>query len=514
MNHQTWVAIAAVLAVGLLLILIIKVKLQEFLALLVTTLLFGLVIGTGPTELMKLVVAEMGDTLGQLALVIALGAIFGTVLQRAGAAERIAITLVDKFSDRTVSWGLGLAGFLVATSVYIDVAIVILVPMLYGVAQRTGKSLLHYGIPLCAGLSCAYTFMPPAPGPLATAGIMHADIGLVILFGIVCGIPAVSVAGPLFGRFIAKRIFVVPPTMVAANIGGGSASGSTGSTGGTDPHGGEASGGTTQGGSDVGSGGTSVADPGRAATRPDTVTQVRDSKAGTAPVRPGNPDTLPSFGGVVAALLMPLVLILIGTIGRVIGGESTGVQVLTFIGNPIIALLLTCLFSLWAFGIKRGASRGDLQRLASDALGPAGMIILVTGAGGVFGGVLISSGLGETLSSAMRDASIPLVVFGFVVAAVMRISQGSGLVAMITGATFSNSLAESLGASNVTIALTCIAIACGGAGFSHVNDSGFWMANRYFGMSVANTLKSWTIMKSLVGLTGFGMVLILSIFVS
>ena len=510
MNHQTWVAIAAVLAVGLLLVLIIKVKLQEFLALLVTTLLFGLVIGTGPTELMKLVVAEMGDTLGQLALVIALGAIFGTVLQRAGAAERIALTLVDKFSDRAVSWGLGLAGFLVATSVYIDVAIVILVPMLYGVAQRTGKSLLHYGIPLCAGLSCAYTFMPPAPGPLATAGIMHADIGLVILFGIICGIPAVSVAGPLFGRFIAKRIFVVPPTMVAANIGGGSASGGTG---GTDPHGDSAPGGTAHGGSG-GSGGTSVAAPGTGVARPDTATQVRDSKTDTTPVGPGNPDTLPSFGGVVAALLMPLVLILIGTIGRVIGGDSAGVQVLTFIGNPIIALLITCLFSLWAFGLKRGASRGDLQRLASDALGPAGMIILVTGAGGVFGGVLISSGLGETLSSAMRDASIPLVVFGFVVAAVMRISQGSGLVAMITGATFSNSLAESLGASNVTIALTCIAIACGGAGFSHVNDSGFWMANRYFGMSVANTLKSWTIMKSLVGLTGFGMVLILSIFVS
>ncbi|MEN0136217.1 MAG: hypothetical protein AAGC80_13785 [Rhodococcus sp. (in: high G+C Gram-positive bacteria)] len=511
MNHQTWVAIAAVLAVGLLLVLIIKVKLQEFLALLVTTLIFGLAIGTGPAELMKLVVAEMGDTLGQLALVIALGAIFGTVLQRAGAAERIAITLVDKFSDRAVSWGLGLAGFLVATSVYIDVAIVILVPMLYGVARRTGKSLLHYGIPLCAGLSCAYTFMPPAPGPLATAGIMHADIGLVILFGIICGIPAVSVAGPLFGRFIAKRIFVVPPTMVAANIGGGNASGSTD---GTDPPGRTASVGTATGGSDGGADGTSAAAQGTGTTRPDSATQVRDSKTETAPVRPGNPDTLPSFGGVVAALLMPLVLILIGTIGRVIGGESPGVQVLTFIGNPVIALLLTCLFSLWAFGIKRGASRGDLQRLASDALGPAGMIILVTGAGGVFGGVLISSGLGETLSSAMRDASIPLVVFGFVVAAVMRISQGSGLVAMITGATFSNSLAESLGASNVTIALTCIAIACGGAGFSHVNDSGFWMANRYFGMSVANTLKSWTIMKSLVGLTGFGMVLILSIFVS
>ncbi|MFI6374435.1 GntP family permease [Streptomyces sp. NPDC050546] len=500
MSHETWVCTAAVLAIGVLLLLIIKFKVQEFLALLLTTLIFGLAVGNQPNDLMKLIVAEMGDSLGQLALVISLGAMFGTVLQRAGAAERIALTLVEKFSDRTVSWGLGLAGFLVATSVYIDVAIVILVPMLYGVAQRTGKSLLHYGIPLCAGLSCAYTFMPPAPGPLATAGIMNADIGLVILFGVICGIPAVSIAGPLFGRFIAKKIMVVPPALAVAGIGGGSASGSASPASLASP---ASSSGGGPGTADSSSSARSTG-PGAEATG---VMEM-------SPGRPGNPDTLPSFWGVVGALLMPLVLILIGTVGRVIGGDSTVVTFLTFVGHPVMALLITSLFSLWAFGLKRGASPGDLQRMASDALGPAGMIILVTGAGGVFGGVLIASGLGDTLSTAMRDASVPLVVFGFLVAAVMRISQGSGLVAMITGATFSSPLAESLGASDATIALTCIAIACGGAGFSHVNDSGFWMANRYFGMSVAETLKTWTVMKSLVGLTGFCMVLILSLFIS
>lgn len=348
MSHETWVVIAAILAIGFLLFLIIRLKLQEFLALVVTSIIFGLVIGSNPNELMRLIVAEMGDSLGQLALVISLGAIFGTVLQRAGAAERIALTLVDGFSDRTVSWGLGLAGFLVATSVYIDVAIVILVPMLYGVAQRTGKSLLHYGIPLCAGLSCAYTFMPPAPGPLATAGIMKADIGLVILFGVICGIPAVSVAGPLFGRFIARKIMVVPPAMTIASIGGGSASG-------------KARGGAKNG--------------------------VDASEAVERSIgEPGHPDHLPSFASVVGALMMPLVLILIGTSGRVIGGESPLVGILTFVGHPVMALLITCLFSIWAFGFRRGASASDLQRLASDALGPAGMIILVTGAGGVFGG--------------------------------------------------------------------------------------------------------------------------------
>ncbi|OZM79585.1 gluconate transporter [Pseudonocardia sp. MH-G8] len=473
MSYETWVVTAAVLAVGVLLTLIIVLKVQEFLALLLTTLAFGLAVGNGPTQLMDLIVGEMGDSLGELSLVIALGAIFGMILQHAGAAERIAVTLVERFSERTISWGLGLAGFLVATSVYIDVAIVVLVPMLYGVAQRTGKSLLHYGIPLCAGLSAAYTFMPPSPGPLAASGIMGADIGLVVLFGAVCGIPAVAVAGPLFGRFIARRIHVVPPTAIV---------GSTDVVAPAAP--------TTGGG----------------ATSPATATSAVEVR--TEPER-----DLPSFGSVVLALLMPLLLILVGTVGRLMGGESPVATALTFVGNPVIALLLTVLFSMWVFGVRRGIGRAELGRLAGTALGPAGNIILVTGAGGVFGGVLVSSGLGDTLSAAMRDASIPLVVFGFVVAAVMRISQGSGLVAMVTGATFSAPLAESLGASPATVALTCIAIACGGAGFSHVNDSGFWMANRYFGMNVADTLKSWTVMKSLVGLTGFAVVLVLSPFV-
>lgn len=465
LTHETWVVVAAVLAVALLLTMIIVFKVQEFLALLLTTLAFGLAVGTDPNALMDLIVEEMGSSLGELALVIGLGSIFGAVLQNAGAAERIATTLVEKYSDRTISWGLGAAGFLVATSVYIDVAIVILVPMLYGVARRTGKSLLHYGIPMCAGLSAAYTFMPPAPGPLAASGIMGADLGLVVLFGLLCGLPAVAVAGPLFGRFIAKRIYVEPPVLVPNSDVPAQVHSSSGSG---------------------------------------------DDQMGVLDDSVGSDDTdLPAFGAVVGMLVLPLLLILLGTVGREVDWVPGG-QVLTFFGHPVIALLVTCLVSLWAFGLRRGVRKDDLQKLVTAALGPAGMIILVTGAGSVFGGVLVASGLGDTLADAMKDANIPLVVFGFVVASVMRISQGSGMVAMITGATFSAPMAESLGASPEMVALTCVAIACGGAAFSHVNDSGFWMANRYFAMSVSDTLKSWTVMKTLVGVTGFLMVLLVS----
>ncbi|NUL45827.1 gluconate transporter [Cellulosimicrobium funkei] len=477
--HEAWVITAAVLAVALLLLLIIRFKWQEFVALIFVSIVFGIGIGSNPNEMLEFIVDEMGSSLGQLSLVIGLGAIFGMMLQRAGAAERIAITLVDKFSDKTVALGLSAAGFLVGTSVYIDVAIVILVPMLYGVAQRTGKSLLHYGIPLCAGLSTAYTFMPPAPGPLATAGIMNADVGLVILFGVICGFPAVIVAGPLFGKFISKRIYVAPPVTVGVDNPGGQGSDGTSSA-------------PEKGGGAAGHG-----------------VELQEGQVRVAVDDRGV--ALPSLASVLGALFLPLILIVVGTVGRLIGGQAG--EVFQFIGNPVIAMLVTCLFSLYFFGTRRKFSKEDLHLVATAALGPAGMIILVTGAGSVFGGVLVESGLGDTLSEAMQNASVPLVVFGFIVASVMRISQGSGLVAMVTGASFSAPLAEAMGASPAVVALTCIAIACGGAGYSHVNDSGFWMANRYFGMSVADTLKSWTVMKTLVALTGFVMVLILSIFI-
>ncbi|MET9109230.1 GntP family permease [Streptomyces zhihengii] len=482
MASSTWTLTAAAAAIALLLLLVIKFRMQEFLALLVTTLAFGLAVGTSPLALIDLVVEEMGGSLGQLALVISLGAVFGTVLQQAGAAERIATTLAGKFSDRNIAWGLSAAGFLVSISVYIDVAIVILVPMLYGIAQRTGKSLLYYGIPLCAGLSCAYTFMPPSPGPLAAAGIMDADLGLVILFGVLCGIPAVVVGGPLFGRLIARRVFVpVPAHLQVAGFAGG----------GSGPTGGE----VTEDG--AGEGGTGRDDGG--------------------PGDAGKPEerALPGFGAVVGALLLPLTLIVLGTVGdKALGEDSAWGTALAFVGHPVIALLLTCLYTLWFFGLRRGATTAELRELAGSALGPAGQIILITGAGGAFGGVLVESGLGTVLAESMKDAGIPLAVFGFLTASVMRICQGSGMIAMITGATFSAPLAHAMNAGSAQIALTTIAIACGGAAFSHVNDSGFWMANRYFGMTVADTLKSWTVMKTAVGCTGFATVLLVGVFVN
>jgi Gnt-I system low-affinity gluconate transporter len=473
MSETAWILTASVLAVVLLLLLIIRFRFQPFVALLVAAITFGLATGTAPLDLVEQIVDRMGGALGQVALIIGLGAIFGEVLQRAGAAERLATTLVERVPDRYLSWALGLAGFLVSIAVFIDVAIVILVPLLYAIARRTGRSLLYYGIPLCAGLSVTHTFIPPTPGPIATAGILGADLGLVIVYGVVCGLPAMAVAGPLFGRFIAKRIFVpVPAEADAVSV--------TAGNGAEGPRSGSGEGPSASGGAEDG-----AADP------------------------------LPSFGSVLGALLLPLVLILGGTTSSLLLTEGApAATVLGFVGHPVIALLLTCLYTLWFFGVRKGRSGKELQEMATKALAPAGVIILITGAGGVFGGLLVDSGLGEVLAAGMQQINMPIVLFGFLAAAVIRISQGSGTVAMITGATLTAPLLETIGASPSLAALTCVAVACGGTAFSHVNDSGFWMANRYLGMSVADTLRSWTVMKTLVGLTGLTVALVLTLFVT
>ncbi|EZH65620.1 gluconate transporter [Bacillaceae bacterium JMAK1] len=449
MIEVTWLIVVSVLAMTMLLFLIIKTKLQAFLALLVASVFVGLSVGMSPQDLLEHIEEAMGSTLGFVALIIGLGAMFGEVLRASGGSERLAITLIEKFSDKNITWALGLSGFLISIAVFIDVAIIILVPLIYSIALRTKKSLLYYGIPLTAGLSVTHTFVPPTPGPIATASIIGADLGYVILFGIIAGVPAMIVAGPLFGKFISKRIFVPVPERIAKE----------------------------------------------------------------------NPtydmSKLPSFRSVLFILLLPMILILTNTVSAQLLPEGFILrEILMFIGNPIIALLLVCLLTLWFFGTKRGFSKDELQKISTKALEPAGIIILITGAGGVFGQTLIASGIGEVLAEGMQRINMPILLFGFITASLVRISQGSGTVSMITGASLVAPLLEFYDLGEPMLALLVIAIACGGTAFSHVNDSGFWMANRYFGMSVKDTLKSWTVMKTLVGLTGLTVVLILSLFVS
>ena len=442
---MVYLASVVVCAVIILLLLIIRWKMQPFIALLVVSMFTALAAGMPPGKVMECVQNGMGGTLGFIAVVVGLGAMFGQMLEISGGAERLTLTLLRLFGKDKADWAVSLAGFVVAIPVFFDVGFIILVPLIYALARETKRSLLYYGIPLLAGLAVTHAFVPPTPGPIAVAQLVGADLGRVILFGSLIGLPCAIAAGPLFGAWIARRIYAEVPEYM---------------TGGQ-----------------------------RAEVRT---------------------DGLPSFGLVFGILLLPLVLILVNTVtGALLTGPEHAAlrRVCAFIGHPFFALLAATLVAFTALGTCRGLSREKVNEIATSALAPAGLIILVTGAGGVFKQVLVDSGAGKALAEAMADIGVHPVWAAFLIALLVRAVAGSATVAMLTAGGI---IAPLLEGSPVEPALIVIAIAAGATAVSHVNDSGFWLVNRYFGLSAKDTLKSWTVMESIIGITGATLAWLLS----
>ncbi|UXH42499.1 GntP family permease [Rossellomorea vietnamensis] len=440
--------LVALAGIFLLLFLVIKTKLHAFVALLLVSLIVGIAAGMPLQEVVASIQSGMGGTLGFVAVVVGLGAMFGRMLEVSGGAERLAQTLINKFGEDKAQWSLGITGFLVAIPVFFDVGFIILVPIVYGLARKTGKSLLYYGIPLLAGLAVTHSFIPPTPGPIAVADLIGADLGWVILFGAIAGVPSMIIAGPLFAKWISKRIHAVVPDYMQAE-------------------------------------------------------EMEYDKE------------LPSFALIASLISIPLVLILLNTLSGVVLDEGNMIRsILTFLGHPFVALTIATLLTFVLLGTKRGYSRQEVQDIATKALEPAGIIILVTGAGGVFKQVLIDSGVGEVLGNMMAGSSLPPIALAFLIAMVVRVAQGSATVSMVTAAGLMSPLIETLGMQGPVLGLMVIAIASGATVFSHVNDSGFWLVNRYFGLDVKDTLKSWTVMETLIGFVGFAVVFILGIFIS
>ncbi|MEI2665259.1 GntP family permease [Rossellomorea sp. LJF3] len=440
--------LVALAGIFLLLFLVIRTKLHAFVALLLVSLIVGIAAGMPLQEVVASIQSGMGGTLGFVAVVVGLGAMFGRMLEVSGGAERLAQTLINKFGEDKAQWSLGITGFLVAIPVFFDVGFIILVPIVYGLARKTGKSLLYYGIPLLAGLAVTHSFIPPTPGPIAVADLIGADLGWVILFGTIAGVPSMIIAGPLFAKWISKRIHAVVPDYMQAE-------------------------------------------------------EMEYDKE------------LPSFALIASLISIPLVLILLNTLSGVVLDEGNIIRsILTFLGHPFVALTIATLLTFVLLGTKRGYSRQEVQDIATKALEPAGIIILVTGAGGVFKQVLIDSGVGEVLGNMMAGSSLPPIALAFLIAMVVRVAQGSATVSMVTAAGLMSPLIDTLGMQGPVLGLMVIAIASGATVFSHVNDSGFWLVNRYFGLDVKDTLKSWTVMETLIGFVGFAVVFILGIFIS
>ncbi len=439
--------VVACAGIALLLFMVIYLRTPAFLALIVTSLAVGLLSGLPPEQILLSIKNGMGGTLGFVAIVVGLGAILGQILESSGGVEQISNTLIKTFGMQKIQWSLGLTGFLVAIPVFFDVAFIILAPVLYGLANKSGRSLLYYAIPLLAGLAITHSFIPPTPGPIAVAELIHADLGWVILFGAIAGVPALIIAGPLFGKFIAQRIHVPVPL-----------------------------------------------------AHQHDQDEVDENQL--------------NFLWVISIVLLPLVLIMSATLSPFLFSPESGVYiVLNFIGHPFVALTLATVFAMLVANKKCRLGKQALLDIANKGLEPAGVVILITGAGGAFKQLLVDSGVGNVLAEMLVGAQFPIIILGFLIAAVTRVAQGSATVAMITAAGLMAPILELNPMSAAGLGVLVIAISSGATMLSHVNDSGFWLVSRYLGMDEKDTLKSWTVMTTLISLTGLASCIVLSLFV-
>ena len=383
--------VTTAISIAALLFLVLRVKLPAFIALLMVSLGFGLTVGMTPEDVINAVKEGMGGTLGFVAVVVGLGAMMGALLEQSGGVQAISSTILKKFGVEKSQLALGLIGFLVAIPVFFDIAFIILMPVLLGLQQKTQKPLIYFAIPLLAGLAVTHSFIPPTPGPIAVADILNADLGWVILFGAIAGLPAALVGGPLLTKHLmSQELF-------------------------------------------------------------NTDIKLEMEHEITEPENPIG------FTAAMLAILLPLVLILAATLTKMQLDSATPLSTaqhsILFLGHPFISLLLGCLVSWYAFGIQRGVPADGLMQAMTKALEPAGIVVLVTGAGGVFKQILVTSGAGADLAALLQAHSMPIIGFAFLVAAIVRVAQGSATVAMITAAGLTAPVAETINLTGPTLAL-------------------------------------------------------------
>ena len=462
--------------IAVLLFLVLKYKFQPFVALMLVSIIVALVAGVKPADLVATIEGGMGKTLGHIAIIIALGAMIGRIIELSGGAEALAKTLINRFGNKRTPLALTIAGFIVGIPVFFEVGVIILMPLAYGVARAARKPLLIFALPMCAALLSVHAFLPPHPGAVAAAGQLGADLGRVLMFGI----PMVAVLS-LIGYFIAGRMTRTTYPMtddIRAEVYG--------------PH----------------------------ITNQDLQAWARDDYSNTSEAAHAQklgleesasslaaslpPAPAPGFGLIVALILLPIVLILLGTLATtMLPIESTVRSILTVLGAPLVALLLDTLLCAWLLGSRRGWSRTQVSDVIGSALPGVAMVILIAGAGGVFGKVLVDTGIGAVVSEALRNTGLPVLALGFLLTLLLRAVQGSTTVALVTTAGILSPLIATLNLTPNHLALLCLAMGGGGLAMSHINDAGYWMFTKLAGLNVGDGLRTWTVLVTVLGTLGF-----------
>ncbi|KUI01205.1 permease [Mycolicibacterium acapulense] len=458
-------------AVAVLLFLIMKVKLHAFVALVLVSVLTALAAGIPVGDVPDAISYGFSNTLGSVALLVGFGVMLGRLLEVTGGAQVLADTLIARFGEKRAPFALGVAALLFGFPIFFDAGLVVFLPIIMTVARRFGGSLLLYGLPAAGAFAAMHALVPPHPGPVAAAEALGASIGVTLLVGAPVAILSWYIGVLLVSRAIGRRVHVDIPTALFGEINGGTMNSDRDGAGEV-PDG-------------AGAGGVATA-----------------------------ARTAPSFASVLGVLLLPFVLISFNTVldtlvtAGTLEENATWVRYLMLLGNTSVALLITVIVAAVVLGLRRGRSMDEVSALYDKALGPICSVILITGAGGMFGGVLRLSGIGSALSDSLSGLGISLIVQAFIIATLLRVAQGSATVALTTTAGLISAAAAEASLSSLHLTLLVIAIAAGATVLSHVNDSGFWLVSRFFGMDVKTTLKTWTVMETTLGLTAFGFSLV------
>ncbi|AMA52653.1 gluconate:H+ symporter [Bacillus inaquosorum] len=435
-----------IVAVGvlILLFLIIKVKLNTFVSLIVVSFLVAIGLGMDINKIVLSIEAGIGGQLGHLALVFGLGAMLGRLVSDAGGGYRIAITLIDKFGRKRIQAAVVIASFIIGIALFFEVGLVLLIPIVYAIAKELKMPFLYLGIPMAAALNVTHGFLPPHPAPTAISVAYGAHIGQVLLFGIIIAVPTTVIAGPLFNKFAMKRF------------------------------------------------------PG--------AYQKRGSLSAFGPRKEFQLDETPGFGISVVTSLFPVIFMAIATVFSLLLKEhSRGKDIIEFIGTPGTAMLISLLLALYTMGYARKIPMKEISKSLSESISQIAMMLLIIGGGGAFKQVLIDGGVGDYVADLFSQTNMSPLLVAWIIAAVLRLCLGSATVAALTTAGMAAPLME---AGSVNPALMVLATGAGSVIACHVNDAGFWMVKEFFGLSMKETFQTWTLLTTVLSVTGLGCVLL------
>jgi len=444
-----------IVAIGILALLglIMLLKLNTFISLIIVSFGVALALGMPMGDIVKTIEAGLGGTLGHLALIFGLGAMLGKLLSDSGGAQRIAMTLVDKFGEKNIQWAVVTASFIIGVALFFEVGLVLLIPIIFAISRELKVSILYLGIPMAAALSVTHGFLPPHPGPTAIAGELGANLGHVLLYGFIIAIPTVILAGPVFTKISRK---LMP----------------------------------------------------NAFTKTGNISSLGEQKVFKLEDTPG-------FGISVFTALLPVILMSIATIitllQKTIGFNDNGLlSAIRFIGDADVAMLISLLVAIYTMGLARKIPIKTVMESCTTAISHIGMMLLIIGGGGAFKQVLINGGVGDYVAQIFQGTSLSPILLAWIIAAILRISLGSATVAALTT---TGLVLPMLGASDVNLALVVLATGAGSLIASHVNDAGFWMFKEYFGLSMKETFATWTLLETIISVSGLGFILLLSLFV-